>query len=62
MHVLVIGGGISGLAAAHALQDGGATVTLLEASPRLGGKLLSGDTAGTTAFDLGAESMLPHPP
>jgi oxygen-dependent protoporphyrinogen oxidase len=62
MHVLVIGGGISGLAAAHALQEGGATVTLLEASPRLGGKLLSGDIAGTTAVDLGAESMLARRP
>ncbi len=62
MHVLVIGGGISGLAAAHALQEGGASVTLLEASPRLGGKLLTGDIAGTTAVDLGAESMLARRP
>lgn len=37
-HVLVIGGGIAGLAAAHALAPSG-RVTLVEASPRLGGKL-----------------------
>jgi oxygen-dependent protoporphyrinogen oxidase len=62
MHVLVIGGGISGLAAAHALHEGGVAVTLLEASPRLGGKLLTGDIAGTTTVDLGAESVLARRP
>ncbi len=61
MHVIVIGGGVSGLAAAHRLLAGGASVTLLEASPRLGGKLLTGEVAGT-AVDLGAESMLARRP
>uniref|UniRef100_UPI003158FE8E protoporphyrinogen oxidase n=1 Tax=Streptomyces sp. WZ-12 TaxID=3030210 RepID=UPI003158FE8E len=60
-HVLVIGGGIAGLAAAHRLLQGGARVTLLEASGRLGGKLLAGDVAGVPV-DLGAESMLARRP
>lgn len=36
-HVVVIGGGISGLTAAYRLHKAGARVTLLEASDRLGG-------------------------
>lgn len=39
MRVLVVGGGVAGLAAAHALTGAGAQVVLLEASPRLGGKV-----------------------
>ncbi|MFH8344066.1 protoporphyrinogen oxidase [Streptomyces sp. NPDC018045] len=60
-HVVVIGGGISGLAAAHRLLDGGARVTVLEASGRLGGKLYAGQIAGVPV-DLGAESMLARRP
>ncbi|MFG2863652.1 protoporphyrinogen oxidase [Streptomyces sioyaensis] len=56
-HAVVIGGGISGLAAAHRLLQGGARVTVLEASGRLGGKLHAGEIAGVPV-DLGAESML----
>ncbi|HEX5495046.1 MAG TPA: hydroxysqualene dehydroxylase HpnE [Mycobacteriales bacterium] len=36
-HVVVVGGGLAGLAAAIRLADGGASVTLAEARPRLGG-------------------------
>ena len=39
MSVLVIGGGITGLAAARALARDGVPVTLVEAGPRLGGKI-----------------------
>ncbi|MFI9201870.1 protoporphyrinogen oxidase [Streptomyces sp. NPDC053048] len=60
-HVVVIGGGIAGLAAAHRLLEGGARVTLLEGSDRLGGKLHAGEIAGMPV-DLGAESMLARRP
>lgn len=60
-HVVVIGGGIAGLAAAHRLLATGLRVTLVEATDRLGGKLMTGDIAGTQV-DLGAESMLARRP
>ncbi|MFF7544593.1 protoporphyrinogen oxidase [Streptomyces canus] len=59
--VVVIGGGIAGLAAAHRLARRGARVTVLEASDRVGGKLLPGEIAGARV-DLGAESMLARRP
>lgn len=62
MHVLVVGGGIAGLAAAERLtQHPGTEVTLLEASDTVGGKLRTGEVAGATV-DLGAESMLARRP
>ncbi|MFF0749563.1 protoporphyrinogen oxidase [Streptomyces sp. NPDC004267] len=60
-HVVVIGGGIAGLAAAHRLVTAGARVTLLEGGDRLGGKLLAGEIAGAPV-DLGAESLLARRP
>lgn len=61
-HVVVVGGGISGLAAAHALASaGGVRVTVLEGSARLGGKLAGGTVAGV-GVDLGAESVLARRP
>ncbi|CAL9422972.1 Protoporphyrinogen oxidase [Streptomyces sp. enrichment culture] len=59
--VVVIGAGIAGLAAAHRLLERGARVTVLEASDRVGGKLLPGEVAGAR-LDLGAESMLARRP
>lgn len=59
--VLVLGGGISGLAAALRALDAGAEVTVLEAAQRLGGKLRSGEIEGVRV-DLGAESMLARRP
>ncbi len=41
MHVVVVGGGVAGLAAATSLADHGCRVTLLEARPRLGGRASS---------------------
>ncbi|MGW3175091.1 protoporphyrinogen oxidase [Streptomyces sp. NPDC001153] len=60
-HVVVIGAGIAGLAAAHRLLGRGARVTVLEAAGRVGGKLLPGEIAGVRV-DLGAESMLARRP
>ncbi|MFE1837537.1 protoporphyrinogen oxidase [Streptomyces sviceus] len=59
--VVVIGAGIAGLAAAHRLTRRGARVTVLEASDRVGGKLLPGEIAGARV-DFGAESMLARRP
>ncbi|MFJ9902373.1 protoporphyrinogen oxidase [Streptomyces sp. NPDC101152] len=60
-HVIVVGAGVAGLAAAHRLLRRGARVTVLEASDRVGGKLLPGEIAGARV-DLGAESMLARRP
>ncbi|MEU5957614.1 protoporphyrinogen oxidase [Streptomyces sp. NPDC047525] len=54
--VIIIGGGISGLAAAWELR-GKAAVTVLEADDRVGGKLRTGSLAGTLV-DEGAESVM----
>ncbi|MER6732226.1 protoporphyrinogen oxidase [Streptomyces puniciscabiei] len=60
-HVVVIGAGVAGLAAAHRLLGRGTRVTVLEAADRVGGKLLPGEIAGVRV-DLGAESMLARRP
>ncbi|MFE0179622.1 protoporphyrinogen oxidase [Streptomyces olivaceus] len=60
-HVVVVGAGIAGLAAAHRLLEHGVRVTVVEASDRVGGKLLPGEIAGVRV-DLGAESMLARRP
>lgn len=46
MNAVVVGGGLAGLAAAVELVDGGASVTLLEARPRLGGATFSFERDG----------------
>jgi oxygen-dependent protoporphyrinogen oxidase len=60
MRVVVVGGGISGLAAAWALADR-ADVLVLEASPQVGGKLRVDEVAGLPV-DVGAEAMLARRP
>lgn len=55
--VVVVGGGIAGLAAAYDLVAAGHEVVLLEATDRVGGKLRRGEVAGV-AVDVGAEAML----
>jgi oxygen-dependent protoporphyrinogen oxidase len=55
--VVVVGGGMTGLAAALEASSGGAEVTLVEAAPQVGGKVATGDLGGITV-DLGAESLL----
>jgi oxygen-dependent protoporphyrinogen oxidase len=56
-HVVIVGGGIAGLAAAFFLSGEPVRVTVLEGSPRLGGKLAASDVAGV-AMDEGAEALL----
>jgi oxygen-dependent protoporphyrinogen oxidase len=60
-HVVVIGGGIAGLAAAFYLAGEPVLVTVLEGSPRLGGKLSASDVAGVP-MDSGAEALLARRP
>ena len=60
-HVVVIGGGIAGLAAALYLREESVRVTVLEGSPRLGGKLSASDVAGVS-MDEGAEALLARRP
>jgi len=55
--VVIVGGGIAGLAAAFFLRDEPVRVTVLEGSPRLGGKLSVSEVAGV-AVDEGAEALL----
>ena len=45
--VIVIGGGLAGLASSVALAQAGATVTLLESRPRLGGRASSFEDSTT---------------
>lgn len=59
--VAVVGGGITGLAAAWELLAGGAEVTLYEAGSRLGGRILTADVAGRPV-DLGPDALLARVP
>ncbi len=63
-HVVVVGGGITGLAAAHELllAPKPPRVTVLEASPRVGGKIRTSPFAGRPAVDEGADSVLARVP
>jgi oxygen-dependent protoporphyrinogen oxidase len=64
MTVAVVGGGVSGLAAAHrlrALLGPAAAITVLERRDRLGGVLRTVDLAGVP-FDVGAEAFLARRP
>jgi len=63
-HVAVVGGGISGLAAAYRLRrllGAGARITIVEQSSALGGKLRTVALAGVP-YDVGAEAFLVRRP
>lgn len=62
-HVVVVGAGIGGVAAAHAIATAhpDVDVTVLEAADRVGGKLARTELAGVR-IDVGAESMLNRRP
>lgn len=59
--VAVIGGGITGLAAAYDLQQRGLTVRLFEAAPRLGGVIRTEHLDGWT-IDAGPDALLVQKP
>ena len=52
--ILILGAGVAGLAAARDLVSAGATVTILEARDRLGGRIFTHETS-MFPVDLGAE-------
>lgn len=59
--VAVVGGGITGLAAAWEAVGAGASVTLFEAGPRLGGRILTEDVGGRPV-DLGPDAFVARVP
>ena len=63
LRVAVVGGGVSGLAAAHRIREElpDAEVLVLERSGRLGGSLHTAEVGGVVV-DVGAEAMLNRRP
>ncbi len=61
--VVIVGGGIAGLAAAYRLtrETRAATVTLIESEPRLGGKIFT-ERAGGFLLEAGPDSFLSSKP
>jgi monoamine oxidase len=56
--VIVVGAGAAGLAAAYALREGGASVALLEARGRVGGRIFTyRDARASLPIELGAEFL-----
>lgn len=60
--IAVVGGGITGLAAAHDLALAGAEVVVFEADHRLGGKLRTSPFAGRDGIDEGPDAFLARIP
>jgi oxygen-dependent protoporphyrinogen oxidase len=59
--VIVVGGGIAGLAAALALHEAGRDALLLESSPRYGGVIRT-ETTGGFVIEAGPDSILAQKP
>ncbi len=60
--IAVVGGGIAGLATAHALVQQGLDVVLFERDHRLGGKILTSPFAGHAGIDEGPDAFLARLP
>ncbi len=63
--MVIVGGGLAGLALGDALERAGVDYQLLEARPRLGGRIKTGfveTEAGRAAFDLGPSWFWPGQP
>lgn len=61
MKTMIVGGGLSGLALAETLEAQGADYVLIEARPRLGGRILT-HHHGTGYFDMGPAWFWPGQP
>ncbi|NDJ60200.1 MAG: NAD(P)-binding protein [Chloroflexi bacterium] len=55
MSTLIIGAGMAGLSAAHALRSGGQPSTILEARDRVGGRIHTDRTLAGFPVECGAE-------
>lgn len=60
--VVIVGGGLAGLYAAYTLEQRGIPYQLIEAKPRLGGRILGAENVSSKghAFDLGPAWVFPH--
>ena len=56
---VVVGAGLAGLTAARKLEAAGASVTVIEAQNRVGGRTISGRVAGTT-LEMGGQWIGPN--
>jgi monoamine oxidase len=57
--VVVVGAGLAGLAAARALVAGGASVVVVEARERVGGRVLNEEIGGGNVVEVGAQWVGP---
>src|SRR4051794_23072257 len=60
--VVVVGAGLAGLAAARAVKDAGASVVVLEARERVGGRTLNHDLGEGKVVELGGQWVGPTQP